>query len=565
MNPDKHQNALNQNDRLHWYEIKSILGQGGFGITYIARDTNLNHDVAIKEYLPVEFSTRNASGEVQPISEEHAETFEWGKSRFLEEARTLFQFKHENIVRVLSFFEANNTGYMVMEYEQGIDFSDLIGTGETFSEENLLEIIIPILDGLEQVHDQGFIHRDIKPPNIVLRNDGRPVLIDFGSARQAMGAQTRTLTALVTPGYSPLEQYHEAVGKQGPWTDIYALGATLYMAITGNKPADALKRSASRAEQKSDAYRRLSGHNSDLYTEHFLAAIDHALEFVAKNRPQSLGEWSKMLQGIEPVPNADPIANLHLGSAIMDEVNPVQDQPSPSPSQPDSVPPAVSRKRNPVVALLLIVIALLGGSAYFQWDSIQPLLSAAIEAATVNKQPAHKEELKVDTVPANDEMNEKPVTSHPVTLSKVDKPNNQASGVKQPEPTDSATQPKPSVTINLSGTYASELTYTKIKSGVDEHWYFGEPPNLKVNLQQVDNEIIGFIEGNRKGRLEGKLKGNEIDFVFNLVDPAGNTNQGKGTWFVAGDGKKMIGIWALVNVSDGSTFLEGNWKLTKIE
>ncbi len=563
MDPDKHQNALNQNDRLHWYEIKSILGQGGFGITYIARDTNLNHDVAIKEYLPVEFSTRNVSGQVLPVSEEHAEIFEWGKSRFLEEARTLFQFKHENIVRVLSFFEANNTGYMVMEYEQGVDFSDLIGTGESLSETELLGIIIPILDGLELVHDQGFIHRDIKPQNIVLRSDGRPVLIDFGSARQAMGAQTRTLTTLITPGYSPLEQYHEAVGKQGPWTDIYALGATLYAAISGDKPADALKRSAARAEQKSDAYMRLSGLKADQYSEHFLAAIDQALEFLAKNRPQSLSEWSKMLRGIEPVTNTDPIADIHLGSALMDEVS--HAQVPLSPLQSDTVPPAVSRKRNPVVPVLLIALALLGSSAYYQWDSIQPLLSSAIEAAAVSEQPAHKEELKIDAGLAKTVTTVRPVTSHPATPNKDSKPIHQTSEIRQQTPTDSALQSRPGITVNLTGSYASELTYTKNEFGVDEHWYFGEPPNLTVELQQISNKILGSVDGNRTGRIEGKLKGNEINFAFNVVDPAGNTNQGKGIWFVARDGKKMIGKWFLVNASDGSTFLEGDWKLTRLE
>ena len=119
--------------------------------------------------------------------------------------------------------------------------------GEPFSEAELLGVIIPILDGLEQVHEQGFIHRDIKPQNIVVQSDGRPVLIDFGSARQAMGEQTRTLTSLISPGFSPLEQYHQDIGDQGPWTDIYALGATLYTGATGKKPADALQRSAARS------------------------------------------------------------------------------------------------------------------------------------------------------------------------------------------------------------------------------------------------------------------------------------------------------------------------------
>jgi serine/threonine protein kinase len=130
MDPNQHRNALNKNDMLHWYEIKSILGQGGFGITYLAEDTNLSRLFAIKEYLPAEFSVRDAANTVQPISEKHADVFNWGKKRFLDEARTLAQFEHPNIIRVHSFFENNNTGYMVMEYEEGIDLSDLIKAGE---------------------------------------------------------------------------------------------------------------------------------------------------------------------------------------------------------------------------------------------------------------------------------------------------------------------------------------------------------------------------------------------------------------------------------------------------
>ena len=297
MDPNQHHNALNKDDMLLWYEIKSILGQGGFGITYLAKDTNLDQMVAIKEYLPTEFSTRDASSTVQPISEKHTEIFDWGKQRFMDEAKTLAQFKHSNIVRVQSFFESNNTGYMVMEYEEGTDFSVLIKAGETFNETRLLNIVIPILKGLETVHKNGFIHRDIKPQNIFIRNDGSPVLIDFGSARQAIGGQTRTLTSLVTPGYAPFEQYHEAEGKQGPWTDIYSLGATLYCAITGKPPVESLKRGMARLEHNTDAYLNLTDLKAEKYSEHFLKAIDNALQFREKDRPASVSEWKKMLLG----------------------------------------------------------------------------------------------------------------------------------------------------------------------------------------------------------------------------------------------------------------------------
>ena len=152
--------------------------------------------------------------------------YQWGLARFLKEARTLAKFNHPNIVRVLSVFEHNNTAYMVMEYEQGEDLSAVFKKRDNFSEEDLLDIFIPVLDGLALVHSEGFIHRDIKPSNIYIRNDQSPVLIDFGSARQSTG-QTRTLTSLVTYGYAPFEQYNEGHEKQGAWTDIYVRFRTI--------------------------------------------------------------------------------------------------------------------------------------------------------------------------------------------------------------------------------------------------------------------------------------------------------------------------------------------------
>ena len=316
MDPSQHHNALNRHDRLHWYEIESILGQGGFGITYLARDTNLDQKVAIKEYLPSEFSTRDKQNTVQPISENHTEIFDWGKQRFLDEARTLAQFRHPNVVRVSSFFENNNTGYMVMEYEEGTDLAAMIKAGESFDERRLLDIILPVLDGLALVHEQGFIHRDIKPANIFIRHDGSPVLIDFGSARQAIGGQTKTLTSLVTPGFAPFEQYHDTEGKQGPWTDIYSLGATCYAMLTGKAPIDALKRGMARLEHSTDAYLHLVDLVGDRYSEHLLRAIDHALEFKEAERPQDVVEWQSMLLGERAVPQSEIATQLGPSTAV---------------------------------------------------------------------------------------------------------------------------------------------------------------------------------------------------------------------------------------------------------
>ena len=338
MDPNQHHNALNRHDMLHWYEIQSILGQGGFGITYLARDTNLDQLVAIKEYLPTEFSTRDKANTVQPISENHTEIFDWGKRRFLEEAKTLAQFKHPNVVRVSSFFENNNTGYMVMDYEEGADLAGMIKSGETFDEQRVLELLLPILDGLGQIHEQGFIHRDIKPANIFIRTDGSPVLIDFGSARQAIGGQTKTMTSLVTPGFAPFEQYHDAEGKQGPWTDIYALGATCYSMITGKPPIDALKRGMARLDHSTDAYLHLTDLRAGKYSSHLLQAIDCALEFKESDRPQNVFEWRAMLLGETAVPQANIATQLSAAAAA--EQGPARDGMTQVVTRPDDETPA---------------------------------------------------------------------------------------------------------------------------------------------------------------------------------------------------------------------------------
>jgi serine/threonine protein kinase len=302
MDPKTHHNALDPSARLHWYEIRSILGQGGFGITYLAFDTNLKQQVAIKEYLPVEFSTRDSSHTVRAISENYSKIYSWGLQRFLEEAQTLAQFRHPNIVQVRTFFEHNNTGYIVMDYEDGLELEALIDEGTHFNEQRLLEIVLPILDGLAQIHKAGIIHRDIKPANIFIRNDQSPVLLDFGSARHAISKQTKTMTSLVTPGYAPFEQYHQAEGKQGPWTDIYSLGATCYCAITGKPPPDALKRGMVQFEHNLDVYLALADIKAGKYSEHMLEAIDCALRFRERDRPQSVTAWQQMLTGSKPVP-----------------------------------------------------------------------------------------------------------------------------------------------------------------------------------------------------------------------------------------------------------------------
>ena len=292
-NARQHHAALPAGHRLHWYEIESILGQGGFGITYLARDTNLNNQVAIKEFLPTQLAIRTHDSSIQPMSEGHVDTYAWGLARFLTEARTLVQFKHPNIVQVFTVFEANNTAYMVMEYVEGQSLEDALKFRRVHTQAQLHQILFALLDGVEEIHNAGFIHRDIKPENIYVREDGVPLLLDFGSARQSLGDKTKTLTALVSPGYAPYEQYTGAQegDKQGPWTDIYALGATLYRAVAGRGPVDAAKRAHALLETEADPLIPAAQLKVPDFDVDFLSAIDHALRFRSGDRPQSVAQW----------------------------------------------------------------------------------------------------------------------------------------------------------------------------------------------------------------------------------------------------------------------------------
>jgi hypothetical protein len=288
--------ALPSQHRLHWYVLERVLGQGGFGITYLARDTNLDQAVAIKEYLPVDVATRRADSTVRPRSDEQGERYRWGLDRFIQEARTLARFDHPNIVRVLSVFEQNGTAYMVMRFEQGENFAALLDRKHTLPEEDLMRVLLPVLDGLKLVHDAGFIHRDIKPDNIHIRADGSPVLLDFGSARHSLG-HARTVTILVAPGYAPFEQYYSSGEDQGPWTDIYSLGATCYRTIAGVAPMDAIARSKGILGSTRELLVPASAIGSGRYSERLLKAIDHALAFAEKDRPATIAQWRAELPG----------------------------------------------------------------------------------------------------------------------------------------------------------------------------------------------------------------------------------------------------------------------------
>ncbi len=285
--------ALKPGVAMHEYRVDGVLGEGGFGITYRATDVHLNAAVAIKEYLPQEIVFRTADGSVSPISSEHLPRYKQGLDSFLVEARTLASFRHRSILRVVRFFEANRTAYMVLEVEEGEPLKSWWPQHKHIGEKALVELLLPLLDGLAAVHAAGFLHRDIKPDNIQVRAaDGSLVLLDFGSAGQASGLASEGLT-VVTPGYAPIEQY--GLGEQGPWTDIYAFGATLYWAVSGRKPPDAETR---KADPK--AYSRAVEAGRDVFGDAFLKAIDWALNTDPTKRPRTVAEFQRALCADHP-------------------------------------------------------------------------------------------------------------------------------------------------------------------------------------------------------------------------------------------------------------------------
>jgi len=298
-------NTLQPGHKLLWYTIERVLGHGGFGITYLALDTNLDQNVAIKEFLPSEIAVRSADFTIQPKSESHKGQYESLLVRFLLEAKTLARFDHPNIVRVFSVFEANCSAYIVMRFEQGKSLSQILQDNRFIPEERLKGIVLPILDGLSNVHKQGFIHRDIQPANIYIREDDSPVLLDFGSARQAIG-DSRTLTILVAPGYAPFEQYYSSGSEQGPWSDIYGMGATLYRVVAGVAPIDAIERSKGMLGSTRDVLAPAKIVGKGRYSDQFLSAIDHALEFNEKDRPQTVMEWVGEILGESTNINEQP-------------------------------------------------------------------------------------------------------------------------------------------------------------------------------------------------------------------------------------------------------------------
>jgi hypothetical protein len=284
--------ALAPGTRLDDYAILSVLGEGGFGITYLAEDVNLGTRVAVKEYLPGEWAVRDSTKSVRPKRAGTRTSFEWGMDAFLKEARILAGIAHPSIVKVRRFFRANGTAYIVMDFVAGRRFGDVLAQeypAGGFPARLLPMMLMALLDGLGAVHAAGVIHRDIKPDNIMVAADGCPVLIDFGAARNFDRTPASGMTVIMTPGYAPLEQ-HTADGVQGAWTDLYSLGAVAYRAISGQAPTEPYKRIGGSVLPAAASL------GAGKYPAALLEAIDWALSVHTKDRPQSARAMAKALR-----------------------------------------------------------------------------------------------------------------------------------------------------------------------------------------------------------------------------------------------------------------------------
>ena len=280
------------------YRIDKVLGAGSFGVTYLATDTNLSRQVAIKEYMPGDYARRDATGRVASRSVETAPTFEWGLDRFTEEARTLAQFSHPNIVRVLHIVQSlNGTAYIVMELLEGRDFEEVVEQEGPLALDRFVSVFRQLLDGMQAVHEVGVLHRDIKPSNIMLKGD-TPVLIDFGAARALATQRKAGFSALVTDGYSPIEQY-SSQNIQGEASDIYALAATAHYLLSGDIPPMPAARIAG------DAMRATAEICPDL-PQDIAKGIDWALALQMADRPQSIRDWRAAMPSLDAVPAAEP-------------------------------------------------------------------------------------------------------------------------------------------------------------------------------------------------------------------------------------------------------------------
>ena len=423
----EHDSALPPGTRLGEFEIKNLLGVGGFGIVYLAVDHTLEREVAVKEYMPASMAGRTETLHVSIRSQGDAEVFALGLRSFVNEAKLLARFDHPSLIKVHRFWEANGTAYMAMPVLRGRSLKDIRkSTGRGPDEAWIRAVLTPLLGAREQLHHEGVYHRDIAPDNIHLEAEGRPVLLDFGAARRVISGKTQTLTAILKPAYAPIEQYAESAAvKQGPWTDLYALGAMLHYMLLGHPPAPATARTVA------DEASVLSTQAVAGVTPQLLAVIEWMLAPRPSERPQSVAELRAVLDGRAAAPKraatppppvvwdkpavSAPAVTIPLGEIEPTDIDldmsappapatrapaeATRTRPRNQASEADSMavdgddahrmpPPAPTRSR--VLPLAVVGLVLVGAAGYFAWGKLGPVAAqgAALAASAAQGSPA---------------------------------------------------------------------------------------------------------------------------------------------------------------------------------
>ncbi|MFY9459024.1 MAG: protein kinase [Aquabacterium commune] len=327
------------------FEVTGLLGEGGFGIVYLAWDHSLERKVALKEYMPAALAARGAGLSVSVKSARHQDTFEAGLRSFVNEAKLLAQFDHPSMVKVYRFWEDNGTAYMVMPFYEGTTLKDTLkAMGQAPDEAWLMGLLAPVTEALDVLHAQQCYHRDIAPDNIILlKSTGKPLLLDFGAARRVIGDMTQALTVILKAGYAPVEQYAEVPGmKQGPWTDVYALAASVYFSIHGKTPPPAVGRLVQ------DGYVPLAESAAGRYSARFLQAIDRALAVKPEERTQNMAALRADL-GLSGASlgadNAPVLAPAFAPQAASRPAQPPQAAPTVAPATDPAVVPAKAGQR----------------------------------------------------------------------------------------------------------------------------------------------------------------------------------------------------------------------------
>lgn len=284
-------NELPEGIKLDCYEVIQMIGSGGFSLIYLAEDEDTREQVVIKEYIPRKLARRDPhSLRIHPLREDLIDNLNYGRKRFFQEAKALVSLSHPNIVCVRNFFLAYNTGYMVMDYEPGKNLANYVKKHQGgLSLAFIMTVFPPILDALNLIHSRSLLHLDIKPNNIHLRPGGNPLLLDFGAVHQFATTRRTQAAHIVTPGYSPVEQYRNA-GYVGPWSDVYAIGASIRACIEGKTPPSAVERHVK------DELKPAVEMFKQNYPAYLLEAIDWAMEVDPILRPQNAGELLNALQ-----------------------------------------------------------------------------------------------------------------------------------------------------------------------------------------------------------------------------------------------------------------------------